>query len=132
MSSVLHPTPTPSAWRQRAVRVVEELFSVTPTTAWDDLLDLRQAILHDSRWNRTLDHFLRCRQRFEKDHYLPFYRLRKLLENHLRLTDPSAGGPPLRLNLWKHRCFADLCRRAQAQQLPSRPSVDLGLQVVEA
>lgn len=132
MAAGLSTSTIPSAWRQRAARVVEELFPQTPSQAWDDLLDLRQAILRETHWPRTLDHFLRCRQKYEKDHYLPFYRLRKLLENHLRLAGPALGGAPQRLHLWKHRCFADLWRRAHAQHARTLGQAAVRLEVVEA
>lgn len=75
----------PISWRCQAARIVEELFQVTAPDAWDALLDLRQLLLHGSDWNRALDAFLLCRERLEADHYLPFYRLRRLLTASLRL-----------------------------------------------
>lgn len=76
---------TPISWRHQAARIVEELFQVTPPGAWNDLLDLRQLLMHGTDWNRALDAFLGCRERLEADHYLPFYRLRRLLTASLRL-----------------------------------------------
>jgi hypothetical protein len=84
----------PSCWRSRAARVVEELFPLTSTSAWDCLIDLRQAILSGTDWDRNLTLFSHCRHALEDDHYLPFYRLRRLLEAHLQL--PS--NPPLKIS----------------------------------
>jgi hypothetical protein len=79
------PVTSPVSWRRQAAHIVEELFQVTAADAWDALLDLRQLLLHGSDWNRALDAFLGCRERLEADHYLPFYRLRRLLTASLRL-----------------------------------------------
>jgi hypothetical protein len=81
-------------WREQAARIVEELFRATPADAWDALLDLRTALLSGSDWNRTLDLFLACRERLEADHYLPFYRLRRLLAASLRLEARVEGDCP--------------------------------------
>lgn len=72
-------------WRLTASKVVEELFPVTPQAAWDDLLDLRSLLVHGCDWEEILEGFLACRRKWEEDHYLPFYRLRKILSSHLRL-----------------------------------------------
>ncbi len=63
-----------------AARIVESLFRVSPTTCWDLLLDLRQALLEGWDTSRMQAIFQRCRSELEKDHYLPFYRLRRLLD----------------------------------------------------
>lgn len=109
----------PVSWRWQAARVVEELFPATEPGEWDELLELRRQLLHGREWGVVVGHFLRCRQRMEKDHYLPFYRMRRLLESHLRLVTrgPQAGaGDEARtavLALWRHRGLDDLRRRAQ-------------------
>jgi len=36
-------------------------------------------LLTGNNWEKTLDLFLQCRQLLEADHYLPFYRLRRLI-----------------------------------------------------
>lgn len=107
-----------ASWRLSAARIVEELFSATPAAAWDDLLELRQLLRHSEEWQAVLDQFFVCRQTMEADHYVPFFRLRRLLETHLRLVTREAGinGGPGRLaslSLWRHQGFADLRRRAQ-------------------
>jgi hypothetical protein len=75
-------------------------------------------LLAGGDWGEVLDHFLVCRWRLERDHYLPFYRLRRLLEGHLRLV--TQGGAEseartVRLALWRHRGMDDLRRRAQRE-----------------
>jgi hypothetical protein len=104
-------------WRRQAARVVEELFAVTGPGEWDGLLELRRLVLTGGDWEEVLDFFLVCRERWERDHYLPFYRLRRLLEGHLRLVTGGGGevGPARarRLELWCHRGMDDLRRRAQ-------------------
>ena len=49
------------------------------------LLDLRAHLLQGDDWEETLDLFLACRERLEAEHYLPFYRLRRLIANSLKL-----------------------------------------------
>ena len=80
-----------ASWRNQAARIVEELFPSTVSDAWNDLLDLRGELLRGADWNRTLDLFLACRERLEDDHYLPFYRLRRLLTASLRLETGVHG-----------------------------------------
>ncbi len=78
-----------SPWRLTASKVVEELFRGTPESAWDDLLDLRGLLTHGNDWSEVLECFLTCRRKLEEDHYLPFYRLRKILSAHLQLEGES-------------------------------------------
>ena len=102
-------------WKSDALRIVDALFPVTPRDAWNDLLDLRVALLDGKRWDHVLDLFLACRERLELDHYLPFFRLRRLLANSLqleagRLSEPSLN-PDLALLLARQpRSLADIKR----------------------
>ncbi|MEM0968926.1 MAG: hypothetical protein AAF191_08260 [Verrucomicrobiota bacterium] len=82
-----HSTPhAPSAsWRTSASSIIEELFPVCDRSGWDDLLELRGHLHSASSWESLFSSFLACRHRFERDHYLPFYRLRKLLSCSFRL-----------------------------------------------
>jgi hypothetical protein len=88
---VTHPTAPQSfseqPWRATAAAVVEELFPVSAQSAWDDLLDLRMKLLHERDWAEVLETFLTCRRQLEEDHYLPFYRLRRILVSHLQLEN---------------------------------------------
>lgn len=83
-------SPVGPSWRSDAVRIIDELFPVTMTTTWNDLLDLRSALIEAKNWNRVLNLFLTCREKLELDHYLPFFRLRRLLSTSLKL---QAGSP---------------------------------------
>jgi len=110
---------SPSAgktWCDDAVKIVEQLFPVSPRESWDALLDLRMALRAGQDWERVLDLFLECRCLLESDNYLPLYRLRQLISQSLRLeTVGSEGVHSLRAILRrKHRSLADL-RRAVRQ-----------------
>ena len=85
---LLFPT---SGWRVTAARVVEELFPLTAQSSWDDLLDLRGQLVRGGDLAELLESFSRCRRGIEADHYLPFYRLRKILVGHLTLEGSEAG-----------------------------------------
>ncbi len=73
------------SWRETAARIVEELFPTTQPLHWDLLLDLRGSLLTSDDWNAVVSEFMICRAVLEQDHYLPFYRLRRVLAAHLRL-----------------------------------------------
>lgn len=77
------------------------------------LLDLRRNLLNGDNWDEALDLFLCCRERLEAEQYLPFYRLRRLLAESLRLEAGrgQAHVAPLREVLRrKHRSLADIRR----------------------
>jgi hypothetical protein len=106
------------SWRTDAARIVEDLFRWTPSDAWDMLLDLREHLLRGDDWEKTLDLFLACRERLEAEHYLPFYRLRRLMANSLRLEagTSQAHVVPLREILRrKHRSLDDIKRRLRRE-----------------
>lgn len=108
--------PVESGWRREAARIVEELFAVTPPQEWDSLLELRGALISGRDWSRALDLFLACRVRLESDHYLPFYRLRRLIAASLRLEAGQKNPVPRPLAEWlkgRHRSLADIQRRVQ-------------------
>ena len=124
------------SWRADAVRIVEELFPCTPADSWDLLLDLRDQLLLGD-WNRALDTFLACREKLEAEHYLPFYRLRRLLAESLHLETISgaeAQVAPLRQILRrKHRSLADIKRafRREIFEHDLGPEKALQLRIVE-
>ena len=77
------------------------------------LLDLREHLLRGDDWEETLDLFLACRQRLEAEHYLPFYRLRRLIANSLKLeagTSRAQVAPLREILRRKHRSLADIKR----------------------
>jgi hypothetical protein len=127
-------TPT---WREQAARIVEELFPATPSAAWNDLLDLRGELLRGADWNRTLDLFLACRERLEADHYLPFYRLRRLLTASLRLEIGVQGTESASLVEVLHRnprSLADVkraVRRELFEHALELPAAHIPVRVVE-
>lgn len=86
------PDFTKAHWRLQAAQIVAELFPVVGSEHWDDLLELHQGLLHGADWNKTLDLFLHCRQILEADNYVPFFRLRRLLDASLRLQATFQGG----------------------------------------
>jgi hypothetical protein len=78
-------------------------------------LDLRVAMIEGVRWDRVLNLFLVCRERLELDHYLPFFRLRRLLATSLQLEAGSSpelsSNPDLALMLARQpRSLADIKR----------------------
>ena len=116
-------------WRHDAAHIVEELFRVTGTEHWNALLDLRERLLSGSDWEATLNCFLHCRELMESDHYLPFYRLRKLICSSLKLEidekNPEFPIACLAKALRKrHRSLADI-RRAVSRELYEH---DLGVE----
>lgn len=125
-------------WRLDAARIVEELFARSSPESWDLLLDLRGDFLGGVNLTRTLDRFLMSRERLEADHYLPFYRLRRLLSASLRLE--SANGTAVAsadsleaLLRGRLRSFSDLKRKVRRELFEhSLDQVDpVGLRVVE-
>ncbi|HEY5813163.1 MAG TPA: hypothetical protein VIT23_10995, partial [Terrimicrobiaceae bacterium] len=91
-------TSSEKSWRNDAARIVEDLFRTTPADTWDMLLDLRRHLLEGKDWSAALDLFLACRERLEAEQYLPFYRLRRLLADSLKLEsrEERAGLTSLR------------------------------------
>jgi hypothetical protein len=101
------------SWRHDAVRIVEELFPGAPREEWNLLLDLRAGLLRGDNWDTTLDVFLACRERLEEEQYLPFYRLRRLLTESLRLEAGRGKehiAPLKQVLMRKHRSLADIKR----------------------
>jgi hypothetical protein len=91
------PPFTPASifpWRRRAALLVEELFPATLSHHWDLLLDLRAALLSGANWEETIQIFQQARTLLETDHYLPFFRLRRLLNSHLKLADTEVSATP--------------------------------------
>lgn len=139
VSSLSQSVPTrQKSWREDAARIVEELFAVTPSETWNHLIDLRRHLLEGKNWNHTLDIFLACREELEAEHYLPFYRLRRLLTESLKLEAHSGKACVSSLQQvlrGKHRSLADI-RKAVSRELFEHDldlSVDqiLELRVVE-
>jgi hypothetical protein len=132
---MLYAAGAGKSWREDAVRIVEELFPGAPAGDWDLLLDLRAALQAGTDWARTLDLFLICRERLEAGQYLPFYRLRRLLAESLRLEAGSAPVGNLRQILARKHRSLDALRRAVARDVFEHDlaaSESVALRVVEA
>jgi len=137
-----HNTQTETSspgWRNDAARIVEELFPVTSPSEWDALIDLRRELLLGRDWPKVLDLFLTIRCRLESEHYLPFYRLRRLLATGLRLeivsdaTCPEDRQQLATLLRRKHRSLEHLQRSVRRElfeagmDLADRPLFQLRL-----
>lgn len=86
-----------SGWRRDAARLAAELLcQVSPAVA-DEVLDLRSALL-DSRITPggLLRAFFAARNRLESEHYLVFFRLRRVLEPALGVEISTPGSGPVR------------------------------------
>jgi hypothetical protein len=122
-----------NSWRNDAARIVEDLFRCTPTETWNMLLDLRQHLLDGNDWDETLDLFLSCRERLEAEHYLPFYRLRRLMAESLRLE--AGSNQPHVVSLKevlrrKHRSFADI-KRTLSREIFEHDLRDMAVDLLE-
>ena len=131
--------PLQKSWRHDAARIVEELFRGTPAESWDMLLDLRQHFLDGQDWNKTLNLFLLCRERLEAEQYLPFYRLRRLLAESLRLEASCDHGHLVSLKevlRHRHRSLDDVTRTVRREifehDLRDLPRDAIQLRVVES
>lgn len=134
----VNPATGALSWRAQAARIVEELFRSTPAPEWDALLDLRGSLLHETDCNHMLDLFLACRERLEADHYLPFYRLRRLLTASLRLDTGFAGAADAasltELLHRKPRSLADVARAVRRELFEHTldlPAAPIPVRVVE-
>lgn len=100
-------------WSADAVAVVEQVLVRARPGQIDGLLDLRAGLKTGADWGRVMDLFLACRRVMEHDHYLPFYRLRRILAHWLALElrserDPEVWADLRRLLRWKFRSLAEL------------------------
>lgn len=112
----LSPAPIRSlaGWRLDAARLAAELLrSVSPQAA-DEVLDLRSALLDSTITPaRLLRIFLAAKNRLETEHYLLFFRLRRVLEPNLGLKlgrDDAGRIQPVDFHF---RSLAQLLRRAR-------------------
>jgi len=113
------------SWQRDAAGIVEEILIVTAPSEVDGLLDLRQSLICGQDWAITLDQFLACRIRLEKEHYLPFYRLRQLLSHRLALETQIHSDQRIRTDLRQllRRKFTSL---AQIRQTVRREQFEQG------
>lgn len=84
-----------SGWRQDAARLAAELLREVSPHAADEVLDLRAALLDFRTGAKTmLEVFFAARARLESEHYLLFFRLRRVLEPALGLRVSVPGREP--------------------------------------
>src|SRR5215207_3339953 len=82
--------PANCRWRC-AIEVVDELLALRHGVTGeevDQLLDLRWHLRQRSAAETVLRQFCMLRLRMEKRHYLPFFRIRRWLENHIIAAVP--------------------------------------------
>jgi hypothetical protein len=94
---------------------------------------LRQHLLNGHDWNETLNLFLLCRERLEAEQYLPFYRLRRLLAESLRLEASCDHSPVVSLRevlRRKHRSLEDVTRTVR-REIFEHDLRDLARDVIE-
>ena len=81
-----------AGWRRDAARLAAELLCEVSPAAADEVLDLRSALLDGSVGaGGVLKTFFLARNRLESEHYLLFYRLRRVLEPALALSVQLPG-----------------------------------------
>ena len=86
-----------SGWRRDAARLAAELLCVVSPAAADEMLDLRSALLDGTvSAEQVLVAFFAARNRLETEHYLLFYRLRRVLEPALGIEVTRGNAPPVR------------------------------------
>jgi hypothetical protein len=130
----LESTCQPATCRWRcAIEVIDQLLiepSIITDRDADDLLDLRSKLLNSDDAEGTLKLFCVVRRRMERRHYLPFFRIRKWLENHLVaavILSPGANEQQVSLRL-DHYCVealrrAALCAALREGAVLDRPSL---------
>ena len=86
-----------AGWRRDAARLAAELLCVVSPAAADEVLDLRSALLDGSvSAQEVLKAFFAARNGLESEHYLLFYRLRRVLEPALGVEVSRKGAVPVR------------------------------------
>lgn len=123
-----------AGWRRDAARLAAELLcQVSPGVA-DEVLDLRSALLDSGVGAEgVLKAFFSAKSRLESEHYLLFYRLRRVLEPALALNVLLPGEVhPYRQSLdFRCRDLAQLRRAVQQEcfehhlEVPSPDSVQV-------
>ena len=117
-------------WRC-ALRVIDELLSESGAVTGDEvdlLLDLRWHLSRRAEAEVALRLFCELRLRMEQRHYLPFFRIRRWMENHLvaEVRACPAAEPamlPLKLDLYcveavRRVCLCAAARRGTALLVP--------------
>ena len=86
-----------AGWRRDAARLAAELLCVVSPAAADEVLDLRSALLDGAASaHQVLKTFFAARNRLETEHYLLFYRLRRVLEPAMCVEVSTDSGGAVR------------------------------------
>ncbi len=107
-----------AGWRRDAARLAAELLCEVSPAAADEVLDLRSALLDGTVGAEgVLKVFFLAKNRLETEHYLLFYRLRRVLEPALALSVQLPGeAVPFRHPLdFRCRDLAHLRRSVQRE-----------------
>lgn len=106
-------SPTSCRWRC-ALEVIDELLSqgtvITGEQA-DLFLDLRWQLAQREKAEEALRLFSHLRVSLEASHYLPLFRIRKWMENHLQARVVSPGGVTIPITLAHAYCVEALRRQ---------------------
>lgn len=99
-------------WRKSAAKLAAELLCSVRPEAADEMLDLRSALMDfNVSAESLLQTFLTAKNRLEQDHYLLFFRLRRVLEPSLGIK--CSGSEMVEPIDFRTRCVTQLKRRAQ-------------------
>ncbi|MDB6136242.1 MAG: hypothetical protein JWM59_4485 [Verrucomicrobiales bacterium] len=97
---ILNPvtgSPVLSGWRRDAARLAAELLCRVSPAAADEVLDLRSSLLNTGMTpGGLLRAFFAARNRLESEHYLLFFRLRRVMEPALGVEVSTAAGHHVR------------------------------------
>lgn len=101
-----------AGWRRDAARLAAELLREVSPAAADEVLDLRMALLDGKATpGVVLRAFFAARNRLESEHYLLFFRLRRVLEPALGVEVAIPGGESSREAVdFRHRDVGQMIR----------------------
>lgn len=104
-------------WRMDAARLAAQLLCEVSPAAADEVLDLRMMLLDsNASAQAVLSAFFAARNRLESEHYLLFFRLRRVLEPTFGLETTALDFPARQENVNFHcRDLRFLKRRAQQE-----------------
>lgn len=122
VSSSATETRRPLArWRSDAARLAAQLLCEVSPSAADEVLDLRMMLLDsNASAQAVLTAFFAARNRLESEHYLLFFRLRRVLEPSFGLETVALDFPARQESVNFHcRDLRHLKRRAQHEAFES-------------
>lgn len=115
-----------AGWRRDAARLAGQLLCEVSPSAADEVLDLRSALLNQAVTpGGLLRAFFAARNRLESEHYLLFFRLRRVLEPALGVEVCSDGGGAARMPVnFRYREVPQLVRGFRRERFEHDLSVD--------